>query len=511
MPAFSSKNILKNPSFESSGGWEFCNQAQYSKDASHGKRSIPLNENAICKDDDSFFESKDIIIIQNGLQLDPKEEYYTLSFDLSVDSWNEGIFSSSSFSFSLYPSSQKDKDYIKEFYLVPLPGWHSYYFILSKNDIRNLVTQNNNLTLALLFQNIDPSLGFKLDHVQLRPGKFKGPAVTQMPSDLRNSPQLITAYMKTDPKKSAYSGIMTLGGKQAKIYPSFALPNYMHSYFHKNKLFIGRSTLETRFLTGKKPSTGEIIPGSSIEINEYNLNGDPKPLKQVFLLYGQPGIHSSYNASDDRLAFIFEYHASKYIPSKDRVLHSYCGANIDYRQKIIGQPACLTKVKTISGKKINGKDHVFIKGTSASISKNGMIAHHQNGSLYFSDINGQPLSSFGATIDMSDLAWSNNSNTLAIIYRSTGGIIDSNNYFDRLVLLNVNEKGRVTKLSSSVLDQYVVEGSSIAWSPDDQYIFFTKQLIHNYERQIWWLNVKTGDTGPVTTDLQFASLVDIEQ
>lgn len=511
MPAFSSKNILKNPSFESSDGWKFCNQAQYSKDASHGKRSIPLNKNAICKNDDSFFEEKDIIISQSGLILNSKEEYYTLSFDLSVDSWNEGIFSSPIFSFSLYPSSQKAKDYIKELYLAPLLGWHSYYFVLSKDDIRSLVTQNDNVTLALLFQNIDPSLGFKLDHVQLRPGKFNGPTVTKMPSDLRNSKKSITAYIKTNQKKNAYSGIMTLGGKKAKIYPSFALPNYMLAYLHKNKLFIGRSTLETRFLTSKKPSTGETIPGSSIEINEYNINGNPKPLQQVFFVYGQPGIHSSHNESEDRLAFIFEYHASKYIPSKNRVLHSYCGANIDNRQKIVGQPACLTKVKTISGEKINDKDHVFVKGTSASMSKTGMIAHHQNGSLYFSDINGKPLSSFGAAMDISDLAWSNNSNTLAIIYRSTGGIIDSNTAFGRLVLLNVNEKGHVTNLSSLVLDQYVIEESSLAWSPDDQYILFTKQLIHNYERQIWWLNIKTGHTGPITTDLQFASLIDIEQ
>lgn len=275
-----------------------------------------------------------------------------------------------------------------------------------------------------------------------------------------------------------------------KILPS---PNkdYGFSYWKSGDEII--STQE-RIYFGEESESLDALGSDLLSLNV--LSGVDSLIYQTI---GLPGFYESFESSNNRPALDLTIEDIHWSTSRSMGAIEICGVN---RLLEVNWVNCEIQFLSDTGSTLFGT----VDAGAPSWSPSGELAYsNSSGEVRISSVSDNGLLSntrivFTSSTFVSTLSWSPDGRFLALIEKhpldnSFGAFGDS---YLKIVDLSDNTDRAVLRINFGT-----VGNTSLSWSPAGTYLVFGIKGASNAEQeQIWWVNVVSGETGPLTNTIQ---------
>jgi len=242
-----------------------------------------------------------------------------------------------------------------------------------------------------------------------------------------------------------------------------------------------------------------VLPASGTELYKYGLNSNLENL--LFKTEGFPGRYEFDGSANNLDALNLTIRRAAWDPQRRRGALSVCGQN--YTFGFVSDDYCKIFIIDEDGNVLNDET----EGFSASWSPSGRLAYVLNGSLYVADVSGANVNSnkVHERVGINDVVdWSPDGTSLVFMQRG-GDVLefgDSSEWAYSIKTLNLTT-GKVT---DHVLIDHGKAYPNLSWSKDGNYIIYSLFIPSEADPsrgndQIWWLELATGKTGPITNTI----------
>lgn len=238
-----------------------------------------------------------------------------------------------------------------------------------------------------------------------------------------------------------------------------------------------------------------VLPASGTELYRYGLLNNTEDL--IYETQGIPGRYEFDGSANNLDALNLTVRRVAWDPQRKRGALSVCGQN--YTFGFVSDDYCRIYIIDEDGTVLNDQT----EGFNAAWSSSGRLAYVLSGSIYVADVSGGTVNSNvvyerGGVSDVVD--WSPDGNS--IVFMERGGDVVGSDYAEAIKTLDLST-GKVNEL---VLVDHGVAYPNVSWSNDGNFIIYslfipTKSDPSKGYNQIWWVEIATGKTGPITTNI----------
>jgi len=271
-------------------------------------------------------------------------------------------------------------------------------------------------------------------------------------------------------------------------------------WYDDDKITIGRLVVDPPINTD-----ATVLPASGTELYRYGLNSNNEYL--LFETAGFPGRYEFDGSANNLEALNLTIRRVAWDPQQKRGAISVCGQN--YTFGFVSDDYCQIYIIDDKGNVLNDESKGFeaTEGFNASWSPSGKLAYVFNGSIYVADVSGNTVSSSivlesGGINDVVD--WSPDGNSLVFMERG-GDVIETNSGSEWAYAVKTLDL-TTRKVTELVLIDHGKAYPNVSWSKDGNYIIYSlfipsKADLSLGNNQIWWVEVATGKTGPITNTI----------
>jgi hypothetical protein len=491
-------NLISNGDFESDGGWINCGGARYEQRnfATSGGGVLVVDSRSVCE----AGASRDIVAAATQEINLPggTPDVLTISFQVRAD----GLIPSLAFDIYLSNAAEEPFQIFGGYRITSITqeadeasSWNLITLLVTGSQIE---TQIEASPLFLTFQFRGSAeiaaTTIYLDDVRVTDG-FQGTTqATAMPDALRTyaGDSRILFYKLTTEDQTVAS--MRPNGTDMLVYEQIpaATVEGAPRWFGGNQI-----TLAQKEFNPPAPSDPSILPGGGTSVIKYNLASGDEEL--VYRTIGEPGKFLFVDALENRAALDFEVRRTAWDPERNRGALCACGRNRSPQFELNSDDICkLFIIDATTNEIINDEVNGFAPEWSAS----GRLAYYYADKIYTATVSedGRPNPTVvyegPALLQAAD--WSPDETQLVIAEMGSGSAVISGEIKD---IYTIKILDLATGQAENLLR--VDHGSligNLSWSPDGDFIIYSLNTSGN-GAQVWWLEVATGQTGPITNTI----------
>ncbi|MEN0066474.1 MAG: hypothetical protein AAGA48_30335 [Myxococcota bacterium] len=499
-------NLLEGGGFEAELlGLDLCGNAVLQQEhAGEGSRAVRLRtDGPDCTEDILFIRGKAAQVLVPLPDVDFVNRLYTIRFKLRVLSWEEDL------RLNVNLTNLTDPEAIFGDVLLRLhegeldyDGYVQYSLVWRAESLGAKLDPNETVYLEIELQNADTLHDVVIDDVEVVPygyypcGEPMEPAFAAQGGDLK--------LVAVDPDANEFvvfqgdgSGARSVDvglGDTYRFSPAFSDPD--HIVYPVITFNDGGS------------DDLKVVPASGTDVFRYDLRTGDNEL--VYQTLGSPGTYEA-QSYDNIPALDIEMRQSVFDLDRGIGIFTICGRNRQVYGVLSDDLCLLTTVDANTFEEIEGATEGFFPNLSRAT---GQVAYYDSSSIVLGayDENGvtpgeavyrssgigtlataATISPDGSTVVFADAT------TVEIV---RDGVVE---WVPSLFAYDVATE-RTRMLHPMDFGQFF---NGFAWTPDSQYLVYSVLTLEDGV-QTWWLNVETGATGPITTEVQTYSVRGIE-
>lgn len=249
------------------------------------------------------------------------------------------------------------------------------------------------------------------------------------------------------------------------------------------------------------PNTdASVIASSETQLYKINLDNGDETL--LFETLGNPGRYEFEGSVNNLNALDVEVKRVDWDAARKRGALTVCAQNRSFG--FVSDDYCLIYIIDEEGNLLNSET----EGFNAVWSSSGKMAYVLHGTIYLADVTGSTVNSnvlYQSNSDLNDVVnWSPNGNKLVFMERG-GDTVNTGNgsvYASSIKTLDIST-GEIKEL---VLVNHGTAYPNVSWSQDGNYIIYSlfipnKDNPNLGNNQIWWVEISSGKTGPITNTI----------
>ncbi|WP_298473912.1 hypothetical protein [uncultured Maribacter sp.] len=483
-----SENLLLNGSFEEDNSlWVTCGTTEIldSNEAYDGNTILELESDGTCENYNS------LVGTLNG------NAYYPLEFQTIPDNVYISFYVKSSvpinlnfeniFNFSLMGNEdiynyfgKRNATFVNIYENAIGQDWTKIKMSLDKETIENAMQGETPKWLLLeMATYYEIKLSFDDIRITLEEDTIQADV---MPTGITKEQILVTNLDKNIP------ATLNLDGSNFVNYTDISTENItsIPFWYDNSSITIAEKTFNP--LPSPDPT---VIPASQSELYKYDLKSGDKEF--IYETLGNPGKYVGFQNASNSDALDVEVKRCFWNKDRNQGALTVCANN---RGNVyVSDDVCFIYIIDSDGNRIGEG----FNGFNAVWSSTGRLAYVYKNVMYVSDISGTTIThdevhrSYAGIRDVVD--WSPDGSKL--VFLENGGasvyINETSDWATNVVVLDLN----TNKTSNIALLDHGFVYPNISWSKDGKYMVYSLRLKNN-KIQVWWLEVATGKTGPVT-------------
>ncbi len=490
-------NLISNGDFEGEDAWITCGGARYEqRDATSGSRVLVIDSRSVCE----AGASRDIVAAATQEINLPggTPDVLTISFQVRAD----GPVPSLAFDIYLGNTAEESFQIFGGYRITSItqeadeaPGWNLITLLVTGSQIETRI-EASPLFLTFQFEGSAEvaATTIYLDDVRVTDGFQATTQAAAMPDALRNyaGDSQILFYKLTTEDRTVAS--MRPNGADMLVYEqiSAATVEGAPRWFNENQV-----TLAQKEFNPPAPSDPSIQPGGGTSVIKYNLANGNEEL--VYRTIGEPGKFLFVDALENQAAFDFEVRRTAWDPERNRGALCACGRNRSPQFELNSDDICkLFIINATTNKIINDEVNGFAPEWSAS----GRLVYYYADKIYTATVSGDgqpnPTVVYEGPALLQAADWSPDETQLVIAEMVSGSAVISgeikNIYTIKILDLATGQAGNLLRVDHGSLV------GNLSWSPDGDFITYSLNTSGN-GAQVWWLEVATGQTGPITNTI----------
>ena len=504
------QNLIADGTFETDvdSNWQFCGSASVrsSPQASEGSNTLLLSSNGEkCVEGDGIFSDGTNAVASTMINLDYSPEQLYITFDIKASARISDLILEIPFRIRLHDESDNlnlenyfsGAEFLNIHDDIVSEHWTRIRYKLDNDEFSGLVENSIPKQLTIYFSFSDP-VDVELDNLRLTVAR----EVTQadpMPESLLNNPgnQPLAFTNITD------SGVATMLANGSNLVTHNDVSNSAlvsaPAWYSDNQITYGLTTFSDPI------ANGSVIAAAQSELFLHNLSTGQSSI--IFDTTGSPGLYNFSNDPNNTDALDVQVKRVSWDNTQNIGAISIC-ANVR-SFAFVGDDICRINIVDSNANFLHGS--LEIGGYDSAFSSTGKLAYVQPGSfdmpprinimddpvnapdnirtIYESDLN------FGDTVE-----WSPDAQSIIFLERA-GDLLPSGVYVESIKEINVNTGVVRELLIADHGDTY----ASLSWG-DNGYIVYSLFIASEDDpsvglNQIWWLDPRTGKTGPITTSI----------
>ena len=490
------QNLLVNAGFETREGWLVCGRARAEPfdEATSGERVLALDARDACGETSLDVAAAAI----QAIPLTTIPELLTVAFQVRVD----GYLPANDFNIYLSNPPENEYEYYDDHqvsYIVQREGetgaWNEITLLVPGSELRGLDPASLFLSFQLDAAGDVGATTVYLDDVRVTDG-FR--ALTQpspVPGSLRGyAGQSRLLFYDTSSAGERSVASMRPDGSDLTLYPRIpaATVEGLPRWFGDAEVTVAQKAFNPAV-----PSDPTVVPGGGTDLIRYGLAGDDREL--VYRTVGEPGTFLFANAFENVAALDVEVRRADWDPARNRGALSVCGRNRSPQFELNSDDLCYLYIIDATTYAILNRE---LNGFAPAWSASGRLAYYYEGRLHAAQVAGDAVATEvvyqGQASDtlLQVMDWSPDETRLVFAERGSGSaLIDGEIqgiYGIKLLDVATGRKQLLLRVDHGNLIP------NLSWSPDGEFIVYSV-VVSGGAEQVWWLEVATGATGPITT------------
>ena len=488
-------NIIANGDFETDdGAWSTCGNARITSinDASSGDQVMVFGRQGECPTE--RYSRNVTAVATQELPINALADVLTISFQVR----SNGTLPASTF--NIYLSNTPDESYSFGGYRVGYitqrkeddDSWSKITFLATKEQIEESLDATTPLYLSFQLEAADEGsfTTVQLDDVIVTNGFKKRTQPEPMPDALLNyaGDSRILFYKLSNGEEIAAS--MKPNGTDLVLYnqiPATVVEGAAR-WFDEHQIVLAQKVFNPTI-----PSDPRIQPGGGTDVIKYNLITGEEEL--VYRTVGEPGIFLFADAIGNVAALDVEVRRMAWDTERNRGVLSICGRNRSYQFELNSDDLCYLYIIDATTYEVINQE---VKGYAPEWSRSGKLAYYYDNKLYVAEISGNDISTnvvYEHPSLLQIMDWSPDETQLVFARMGAGNtVVDgeiASIYSIKTLDIATGEEKTLLQV-----DQGNLIGD-LSWSPDGDFIVYSLN-VDGGGAQVWWLEVATGKTGPIT-------------
>ena len=486
-------NLLSEGTFDSATAdgttdWSFCG-ASIENETERGNY-LRLDGNSICREAQGFelFDNNSVVYHPVNLQNLPETVYLTF---LARTSAPIELFGSP---LDIYLSASADGLDVLFLPAIRLStatfnslsnGWSRVKLQLSKSEIE---AELGDLSPGWIYFDMQNSAyQIDIDDVHISQDEYRITQASPMPDALMGNTDDHLLFMNLD---AQHIGSSLPNGKQYVEYPIRTESLRMApKWFDQNTFTYGEIVFYPAVSTDPL-----VLPAEGTDLWFYDIDRDQRSL--LYQSIGSPGFFGAETLD----ALDVTVRNGAWDTQMDRGAFAVCGRN---RAVFVSDDVCSIYIMDSSGNVLNNDT----AGYNPVWSSTGRLAFVSGNDVRIADVLTTGVISsevvfFG--VSPSAVAWSPGGDQLAILSQGAGEIFvnDELRFIDTIKILDLPSG----ILSEVALIDHGVAYPTMGWTKDGKFIVYSVLLADSLKSQLWWLDIATGGTGPITNTINAAGV-----
>ena len=487
-------NLIANGSFESDGNLFTCGSVRVAPapEAPDGQRGLIFDEQGACE-----AGSRSVVAVASQqIDLQQVPDLLTLSFRIRA----EGEVPSGNFTVYLTDSPEGSTQLFGGYFITTLSQeanqssrWDEVSLIVSGDQIaRNL--DGLPLYLAFQFTTTEGATGATIfvDDVRATDGYRAITQSSPMPDALRNyagdSRLLFYNAAADDPQVAT----MLPNGTDMVVYEAIpaATVEGLPAWFSDTEV-----TLAQKTFTPAIPDDPSVQPAGGTQVVKYDLVGGNS--ETVYETVGEPGRFLFEGSLDNVAALDVEVRRMRWDLTRNRGVLTVCGRNRSPQLNLNSDDVCFLYLVDAATYQLLNSD---VNGFAPAWSASGQLAYYYDDQLWVAEVTGDNID--GRVVAsrpnlLQGVDWSPDETQLVMAELGGGSAVINGEiesvYTIKTLDLATGERRPLLRVDHGQLLP------NLSWSPDGAFIIYS--LRTDGGAQVWWLEVATGQTGPITNTI----------
>ena len=490
-------NLLTNGDFETNDGWFVCGSAHVESygEATSGDRVLVFDTQSTCEETRLSVAAT----ATQEISLTTMPELLTISFQVRVDGYLPA------YSFNIYLSNTPPDEYryytdYQVSYITQRAGqtgtWNEITLLVSESNLEELDPASLFLSFQLDATDDVSATTVYLDDVRVTDGFRAIAQPSPMPDALRNyaGDSRLLFYSTATEERTVAS--MKPNGSNMVVYDQIpaATTEGLPRWFSDTEV-----TVSQKEFNPQVTSDPTIVPGGGTNLIKYNVTNDDQEL--VYRTVGEPGKFLFVNSFDNVAALDVEVRRVDWDPARNRGALSVCGRNRSPQFELNSDDLCYLYIIDATTYEIINQE---VNGFAPAWSASGQLAYYYRGQIHVAQVSGNDIStqvvyeSWASDALLQTMDWSPDETQLVFAERGSGSAVISGEiesiYSIKLLDIATGEKKLLLRVDHGSLL------SNLSWSPDGAFIVYSLN-VSGSGAQVWWLEVATGQTGPITNTI----------
>jgi hypothetical protein len=490
-------NLISNGNFESDNAWINCGGARYEQRdfATSGDRVLVLDTRSVCEDGaDRNIVAATTQEINLAGEL---PDVLTIAFQVRV----EGALPS--LDFDLYLGNAVGESFLLfgGYRITSIvqeagdaPSWNLITLLVTRSQIEREL-QASPIFLTFQFRNSAEAstTTIYLDDVRVTSGFRSTTQAAPMPDALANyagNSRILFHKLTAEDQTVATmrpNGTDMIEYEQIPAQLLAGLPRW----FSEDQI-----TLAQKKFNPQLPSDPSIQPGAGTEVIKYNLISGDEEL--IYRTQGEPGVYFFPDALENRAAFDFEVRRMVWDPERNRGVLCACGRNRSPQFELNSDDICSLFIIDITTNEIINDE---VNGFAPEWSASGKLAYYYADKIYTATLSGarlNPTVVYESNGLLQALDWSPDETQLVIAELGSGSAVIGGEIESIYTIKTLDVATGQTKILLRVDQGSLL--SNLSWSPDGNFVIYSLNTDSD-GAQVWWLEVATGQTGPITNTI----------
>jgi hypothetical protein len=484
-------NLITDSGFDSTGDWQLCG-ASLQTEAERGQY-LQLDSTPDCP------QGADSFLLVNSAA------YHPISLDAVPQTLHISFLARSSAPIELF-EGPVDVYLVAEDspQLVPVnfgawvnnaafPGiathWTPVKMSITRDDISGWI--GDDIPNWLLFRtNVSAGYQMDIDDVQLSFSETTFANIQTMPSELIGASSDRLLFMNQDEK---FVGSVNPDGSGYTTYPGISSENLRMGprWLDTNTITVG----DTRFYPSSVITDATVLAAEGTDLLNYNLANASATM--IYQSIGSPGRFEFSGSFGNIDALDVTIRNGEWDSNGARGAFAMCGQNRQW--DFVSDDICVIAIMDSSGTILNDDTN----GYNPAWSADGRIAFVYENNAFIGTVDASGQISAQAVVTSGGtprtVAWSPDSSQLAVMADGVANVVVAGeSYTAQSVSLLDVASGDIEMLT--LLDHGNAY-SDLTWIDGSNYLAYSVLLDNPVAIEIWWLDVRTGQTGPIVNTI----------
>ncbi|WKN42353.1 hypothetical protein [Tunicatimonas pelagia] len=240
------------------------------------------------------------------------------------------------------------------------------------------------------------------------------------------------------------------------------------------------------------PADATVVPGGGSDVTRYSITDGTQEV--LYITRGEPGVFNFPGAVDNRVALDVEVRRTAWDLARNRGILNVCGRNRSPEVGLNSDDICWVYLFDTNTNEVLNDE---VNGFAPKWSVSGELAYYYDDQLFVAEVAGADIISrviYEQNGLLQALDWSPDGTQLVFAETvSSSGIINSEDVVIYAIKTLDIATGQIDLLLQADHGTLV---PNLSWSPDSDFIVYSIDTEQGL--QVWWLEVATGKTGPIT-------------